>query len=83
MKKLSYFTKRMIYWTNDFTRKSFSAKSNEIDGKLTIILRTDEIKFFERLKKLYTKWVVHERRTTEIKETVHAHLLAQVHHILI
>ena len=50
----------MIYWTNDFTRKSFSAKTNEIDGKLTIILRTDETKFFERLKKLYTKWVVQE-----------------------
>lgn len=34
-----------------FTERSFSEKTNEINGKYTIVLRTNEIIFFERLWK--------------------------------
>ena len=33
-----------FYWTNDFTKWLFSEKTNKIDGKLTIIMGTNEIK---------------------------------------
>ena len=50
-----------FYCTNGFTQISFSEKTNEIDGKLTITLSTNEITNFKRLKKNLTKLVVHER----------------------
>ena len=59
--KNSFFTERTIlinklfYWTN------------KVDGKWTIYLRTNEIIFFEWLRKR-KKWVVHERWTNEMKK---------------
>ena len=50
-KKTVFFTERTIllnerlHWTNDFTERSFNEKTNEIDEKWTIILRTNEIIF--------------------------------------
>ena len=42
IKKTSFF-----YWTNEFTERYFSEKKKKkIDGKLTIILRTNKINFF-------------------------------------
>ena len=51
------FTKRTIvfneqlYWLKDFTERLFTEKMNEIEGKWTIILRTNKINFFGRLQK--------------------------------
>ena len=49
LNKKFYRTKNLL--TKNFTEQSFSEKTNEIDGKRTIILRTNEINVFERLKK--------------------------------
>ena len=68
-KKLKCFTERTIllnkrfYWTNNFIEKT-----KEIDGKWTIIMKTNEINFFERLKKKLMKLVDHERWTNELKK---------------
>ena len=43
----TFFTEQTIlYCTNDFTEISFREKTNEIDGKWTIILRKNEINLF-------------------------------------
>ena len=60
-----YWTNASFYWTNDFnewtvllnaryctsTEQLLSKKTSEMDGKLTIILRTNETNFFWRMKK--------------------------------
>ena len=44
------FTKLTILLDEDFTERSFSEKTNEIDWKLKIILRTNENNFFNDWK---------------------------------
>ena len=70
----------LFYWMNDF---SFSEKTNKIDGKLTIILRS---KFFDWLKKTYEmgqprtmneQWKNNKRK--KWKEVEHAHLYPCIH----
>ena len=46
---------------NDFDERSFSDKTNEIDGKLTRILRTNKINIFRTIEKSPTTWVVHKQ----------------------
>jgi len=38
-----------FYWMNDFAERLFTEKTNEIDGKLAIFLRTKKYFFFELL----------------------------------
>ena len=45
--------KIFFIWTNDFTERSFTEKTNEINGKWTILLGTNEIIFFNDWKKNY------------------------------
>ena len=46
-KRLFFF---LLDWTNDYTKRLFSGKTNKIDGKWTIILRTKEIIFLNDWK---------------------------------
>ena len=46
---------------NDFDERSFSDKTNEIDGKLTRILKTNKINIFRTIEKSPTTWVVHKQ----------------------
>ena len=59
-----FFLYEQYYWTNDFskrtillnkwfTERSFIKKTNKMGGKWTIILRMNEINFFERLEKTH------------------------------
>ena len=49
--KLSLFLlKERLYWTNDFTKRSFTEKTNEVKGKWTQSLRTKLI-FFRTIEK--------------------------------
>ena len=51
-----------FYWTNEFTERSVSEKTNEIDGKWTITWWTDKINlFFEQTNDERTKWKKAER----------------------
>ena len=45
-KKLSFFlkTKQWIFWTSNFTEQSISLKKSIIEGKGTIILKTNEFR---------------------------------------
>ena len=58
--ELQYFNKKnaLDFWKKIgcFTERTISL-SKRIDGKLWIILRTNEINFFERLKKTSKTWV--------------------------
>ena len=46
-----------FYWTNNFTERLFSKKTNVVDGKCTIILRLNKINFFLNHWK---KWIVYD-----------------------
>ena len=61
LKNYQFFTERTYF--------SFSEKTNETDGKLMIILRTNNINlFFWTIEKL-TKWVVDKWWTNEMKKS--------------
>ena len=61
--RTNFEKKSMVFLcsTNVFSAWSFSEKRNEIHGKLTIILRTNEINCFWTIEKKRTKWDVHEQ----------------------
>ena len=46
----SFLLDQRFYWTNNFTKQSFSKKTNKIDGTWTIILRKIEINFLTNRK---------------------------------
>ena len=50
-------------WTNYFIERLFSEKTNEKDGKLTIILRTNEIKYSFTIEKneMGGSWTINEQ----------------------
>ena len=45
------FKNYCFYLKNDFTERLYSEKTNELNEKYTLVLRTKEISFFERLWK--------------------------------
>ena len=78
-KQTYFFSERTISpnkrlkWTNNFTKRPLMRKqTNEIEGKLTIILRTNEINFLNYWNKR-TKWVVYEWWTNNVKTATRAH----------
>ena len=81
-KKNSFFTERTIslnelfYWTNDFTKRSFNEKTNEIYGKSAIILRTNELDIFWAIEKRLSRikvrliWRLPKRSSPELKKYI-------------
>ena len=55
LKNYRFSLKKRFYWTNDYTVSSFNEKTDETDGKLTMVLRKNEIIFLNDWKKR-TKW---------------------------
>ena len=82
LKKNSFFTERTIslnelfYWTNDFSKRSFNEKTNEIYGKSAIILRTNELDIFwaigKRLSRIKVRliWRLPKRSSPELKKYI-------------
>ena len=70
-----YFEKTggIIFRTNDFPERSFDEKTYKIDEKWTKMLKTNEMIFFERLKKRM-KWVGPNKEWTKWKKVEHANL---------
>ena len=71
------FFLKILYWNNDFFGANFWKKiggftertislSKRIDGKLWIVLRTNEINFFERFKKKRAKHELQKSNPTNI-----------------
>ena len=53
LKELTFFSLRTILLNKWFTERSFIKKTNKMGGKWTIILRMNEINFFEQLEKTH------------------------------
>ena len=65
------FEKRSCFnWTNDFNKQAISEKTNKINRKLSIILRTKEVNFLREIKK---SGLFKNNQQTK-KKAKHAHL---------